>query len=69
MLEISGVTAVRSQYWQIYNMKRDQLIERDIEILNRDFLKSSIYSKEERNLIKKKLDGGDLSTVKPEAVS
>ena len=53
VLEISGVAAVRTQYWDTFNTKRDEILAKDIEKLNKDFLNSSIYTKEERELIKK----------------
>lgn len=52
MLEISGVAAVRTQYWDTFNTKRDEILAKDIEKLNKDFLSSSIYTNEERELIK-----------------
>ena len=64
MLEISGVAAKRTQYWEAYNMKKDQIIVRDLEILNQDFLQSAMFNEEERKVVMEQLNGGDLSTVK-----
>lgn len=64
MLEISGVAAIRTQYWEAYNTKKDQIIVRDLEILNQDFLQSAMFNEEERKVVMEQLNGGDLSTVK-----
>ena len=51
MLEISGVAAKRTQYWDAYNMKKDQIIARDLELLNENFLQSALFSSEERIVV------------------
>ena len=63
MLEISGVAAVRMHYWDSYNSRKDQLLTRQIEDMNSNFLQSHIFTKEEKAEIKQSLNGKDLESV------
>ena len=67
MLEVSGVADVRAHYWDSYNMRKDDLLTKQVENLENNFLDSHIFSKEEKNEIKEQLNGKDLSsvTIKP----
>ena len=64
MLEVSGVAAVRSQYWDLYNARKDQLMARDFKNLNVNYLSNPIFSAEQRQAIRPLTEGIELLKLK-----
>jgi len=44
-------------------MRKDQILARDIENMQTNFLGSKIFSNQERNVINEQLMGGDLNSL------
>lgn len=64
MLELSGIAAARIQYWDVYNMKKDEILARDIEEMQENFLNSKLFSDEERQYIRERIGDEGLESVK-----
>ena len=63
LLEVSGVNSIRSQYWEAYNIKRQLLLQKDIQNYNENYLSSSIFLPAERSAIKERTGGLHLNSV------
>ena len=62
-MEISGVADVRAHYWDSYNSRKDQVLSKELEDMNSNFLESHVFSNEEKEEIKKSLNGNDLQNA------
>lgn len=64
MLELSGIAAARVQYWDLYNMKKDDILARDIEEMQENFLNSNMFTQEEKEYIRNRIGDEGLESVK-----